>query len=190
MVVDNFKDTTLQILSAAALVSLVLGIYTQGWRLGWLEGISIIIAVTIIVTVTTLNNYYKEQQFLKLNAMAKQKNVNVYRGGKMVNMSVYELMVGDLVEVETGEIMSVDGVIIRGTEMMVDESSITGESLDIKKKPFTEKEVNNPFLVSGSKVVDGNGQLLVLAVGSNSQDGKLKMKIQQEQGMTPLQYKL
>lgn len=59
MVIDNFKDTTLQILSAAAIVSLIMGIYTQGWRLGWLEGISIIIAVLIIVSVTTINNYFK-----------------------------------------------------------------------------------------------------------------------------------
>lgn len=89
MVVDNFKDTTLQILSAAAIVSLIMGIYTQGWKLGWLEGLSIIIAVLIIVSVTTVNNYFKEQQFLKLNAMAKQKNVNVYRNGALTNISVY-----------------------------------------------------------------------------------------------------
>lgn len=59
MVADNFKDTTLQILSAAAVVSLIMGIYTQGWKLGWLEGLSIIIAVLIIVSVTTINNYFK-----------------------------------------------------------------------------------------------------------------------------------
>jgi Ca2+ transporting ATPase len=190
MVLDNFKDTTLQILSAAAIVSLIMGIYTQGWKLGWLEGLSIIIAVLIIVSVTTINNYFKEQQFLKLNAMAKQKNVNVYRNGVLANISVYELMVGDLVEVETGEILSVDGLIIRGTEVMADESAITGESIEIRKKPFTEKEHNNPFLVSGSKVVDGNCTIFVMAVGSNSQDGKLKAKIQQDQEETPLQHKL
>jgi P-type E1-E2 ATPase len=99
-------------------------------------------------------------------------------------------MVGDLVEVETGEILSVDGLIIRGTEVMADESAITGESIEIRKKPFTEKEHNNPFLVSGSKVVDGNCTIFVLAVGNNSQDGKLKSKIQQDQGETPLQHKL
>lgn len=58
--------------------------------------------------------------------MSKEKNVNVYRNATLVNMSVYELMVGDLVEVETGEILSVDGIIVRGTEVMSDESAITG----------------------------------------------------------------
>ncbi len=57
------------------------------------------LAVVIIVTVTSGNNYIKEQQFQKLNAMATAKNVNVYRGGDLVNISVYELMVGDIVEI-------------------------------------------------------------------------------------------
>ena len=122
--------------------------------------------------------------------MSKEKNVDVYRNGTLAHISVYELMVGDLVEVETGEILSVDGLIVRGTEVMSDESAITGESLEIRKKPFTEKESNNPFLVSGSKVVDGNCTIFVMAVGSNSQDGKLKAKIQQETEDTPLQHKL
>ncbi len=89
----------LRILCAAAAISLVLGILTEGLAEGWLEGTSILLAVVIIVTVTSGNNYIKEQQFQKLNAMATAKNVNVYRGGDLLNLSVYELMVGDIVEV-------------------------------------------------------------------------------------------
>ena len=84
------------------------------------------LAVVIIVTVTSGNNYIKEQQFQKLNAMATAKNVNVYRGGDLVNISVYELMVGDIVEIETGEILSVDGILIDGNNISIDESSLTG----------------------------------------------------------------
>ncbi len=58
----------LKILCAAAVVSLVLGIATEGLAEGWLEGASILIAVVIIVTVTSGNNYIKEKQFQKLNA--------------------------------------------------------------------------------------------------------------------------
>jgi hypothetical protein len=53
--------------------------------------------VVIIVTVTSGNNYIKEQQFQKLNAIAQAKNVNCYRGGDLINMSVYDLLVGDIV---------------------------------------------------------------------------------------------
>lgn len=54
-------------------------------------------AVIIIVTVTSANNYIKEKQFQKLNAIATQKNVNVYRNRELVNISVYDLLVGDIV---------------------------------------------------------------------------------------------
>ena len=63
---------------------------------------SIFIAIALIVVTTAGNNYMKEKQFKKLNAMATKKNVNVYREGNLVNMSVYDLLVGDVVEIETG----------------------------------------------------------------------------------------
>lgn len=86
----------LRILCYSAVVSLVLGIATEGLKEGWLEGASILLAVIIIVTVTSGNNYLKEKQFQKLNAMATAKNINAYRGGDLVNMSVYDLLVGDV----------------------------------------------------------------------------------------------
>lgn len=124
----------LRILCASAIVSLVLGIATEGLAEGWLEGASILLAVILIVSVTSTNNYLKEKQFQKLNAIATQKNTNVIRGGELINISVYELMVGDICEIETGEILSVDGILIEGHNLSCDESSITGEIIDIKKR--------------------------------------------------------
>ena len=102
----------LKILCLAAIVSLTLGIAMEGIAEGWIEGFSILLAVIIITVVASGNNYVKEQQFRKLNEMAKKKNINVIRNGKTINMSVYDLLVGDLVHVQTGEILSVDGVVI------------------------------------------------------------------------------
>jgi magnesium-transporting ATPase (P-type) len=99
MVLENFKDKTIRILCFAAVVSLVLGVASHGWSEGWLEGVSILLAVTIITVVASGNNYMKEKQFRKLNEMACRKNVNVTRNGKTINMSVYELFVGDLVQI-------------------------------------------------------------------------------------------
>ena len=81
LIMENFEDDMLKILCASAVVSLVLGIATEGLADGWLEGASILIAVIIIVTVTSANNYIKEQQFQKLNAIATAKNNNVFRNG-------------------------------------------------------------------------------------------------------------
>lgn len=126
LILENFEDEMLRVLCGAALVSLVLGIATEGIREGWLEGASILVAVVIIVSVTSINNYLKEQQFRKLNAIAQQKQVNVIRSGQIDNVSVYDLLVGDIVQIETGEILSVDGVLISGSNVSADESSITG----------------------------------------------------------------
>ena len=58
---DNFEDFILKVLIAAAAASLVLGIINEGWAKGWIEGVSIFIAIAIILTVTTSNNYVKEK---------------------------------------------------------------------------------------------------------------------------------
>lgn len=120
LIMENFEDDMLKILCVSAVVSLVLGIATEGIKEGWLEGASILMAVIIIVTVTSANNYIKEKQFQKLNAIASAKSVNVYRGGELMNISVYDLVVGDIVELETGEILSVDGILIQGNNISVD----------------------------------------------------------------------
>lgn len=92
----------LRILCIAAVVSLVLGIATDGFAEGWIEGFSILLAVLIITVVASGNNYMKEKQFRKLNEVASRKNINVVRNGKILNMSVFELLVGDIVFIETG----------------------------------------------------------------------------------------
>ena len=71
-------------------------------------------------SVTSINNYMKEQQFRKLNAMAAKKDVFVTRNGNMEKMSVYNLVVGDVVKVDTGEILSVDGIVFAASKMTAD----------------------------------------------------------------------
>jgi magnesium-transporting ATPase (P-type) len=63
---DNFEDFILKVLIVSAAVSLVLGIISEGWAKGWIEGVSIFVAIAIILTVTTSNNYVKEKQFQAL----------------------------------------------------------------------------------------------------------------------------
>lgn len=63
MFCDCFEDFILKVLMGAAAVSLILGIINEGWAKGWIEGVSIFIAIAIIVSVTTTNNYIKEKQF-------------------------------------------------------------------------------------------------------------------------------
>lgn len=99
LILQTFEDDTMRILCAAAIVSLVLGILMHGIKEGWLEGVSILLAVVIVSAVTAFNDYMKEKQFRKLNEVAKKKNVNVIRSGKIENMDVNKLLVGDIVQI-------------------------------------------------------------------------------------------
>lgn len=62
----------------------------------------------------------KQKQFRKLNEVANRKNVNVIRNGQTINMSVFDLLVGDIVQVETGEIISVDGIVFNSSKVSID----------------------------------------------------------------------
>jgi P-type E1-E2 ATPase len=97
------------------------------------------------------------------------------------------LLVGDIVQIETGEILSVDGVVVRANRLSIDESSMTGESKTINKEPFEVNSNKNCFLISGTKVLEGTGMMMVLSVGKNTQENILKAKLQQDDDLTPLQ---
>ncbi len=71
--------------------------------------------------------------------------------------------------------------------MSTDESSVTGQANQIQKEDFKVGVNNNPFLVSGSKVMEGTGFMIVLALGLNSRDGIIRSKLQKEPDDTPLQ---
>jgi Ca2+-transporting ATPase len=183
LMLEALEDATLKILIVAALVSLALGFY-ENPSSGWIEGTAILIAVVIVVLVTSLNDYSKEQQFRRLSQVADDKLIKVMRCGQQQQVSVYDLIVGDVVELGTGDEIPADGLVFASHNMKVDESSMTGESDAIKKND------NEPFLISGTPVTEGVGRMLVVAVGAHSQKGKIKALLQKEQEDTPLQEKL
>lgn len=122
----------------------------------------------IITVVASGNNYMKEQQFRKLNEVAARKNINVIRDGKTINMSVYQLLVGDIALIETGQILSVDGLVVESKRLHLDESAMTGESKLIKKVPYEDNKNSRCFLISGTQVQEGTGSMMVLNVGLNT----------------------
>ncbi len=202
------QDRVLILLSIAAVVSLALGLYQtfgqqhdEGARVEWVEGVAIIIAILIVVIVGAANDWQKEQQFRKLNQKKEDRTVKVIRSGKPCTISVHDLLVGDVMILEQGDVIPVDGVLIDGYTVSCDESSATGESDLVKKTPAeavaqalrdgTENpDKLDPFMLSGAKVLDGVGTFLVTAVGPNSSHGRTMMALRDDPGMTPLQAKL
>jgi P-type Ca2+ transporter type 2B len=184
----------LKIIVLSGFVNLGIGFLKGEWETGWIDGVSVLFAVIIIVCVTATNNYMQQKQFEKLYKESEVYTLQVIRDSTSVFIKNTELLVGDLLKFAIGDILPVDGILIYGTEVLIDESNITGETKEVKKEaPYqSEIEVNNctPYMISGSKIMDGEGYMLVCAVGKNSQVGKLKLKLQEESPPTPLQLKL
>ncbi|KAG9485367.1 hypothetical protein GDO78_008443 [Eleutherodactylus coqui] len=134
---------------------------------GWIEGAAILFSVIIVVLVTAFNDWSKEKQFRGLQSRIEQEQkFTVIRKGQVIQIPVAELVVGDIAQIKYGDLLPADGVLIQGNDLKIDESSLTGESDQVKKS--LEKD---PMLLSGTHVMEGSGRMLVTAVGVNSQTG-------------------
>jgi len=153
----------------------------------WVEGVAIVIAIIIVVMVGSVNDWQKERQFKKLNEKREDRTVKAIRGGKEMVINVKQVVVGDILLLEPGEIVPVDGIFLRGHNVRCDESGATGESDAIKKFSYDEcmeekqglkegeRAKKDCFLISGAKVLEGVGEYVVISVGTNSFNGRIMM---------------
>ncbi|KAK8630287.1 hypothetical protein V6N13_079085 [Hibiscus sabdariffa] len=179
------QDLTLMILVVAAVASLALGIKTEGIKEGWYDGGSIAFAVLLVIVVTAISDYKQSLQFQKLDEEKRNIHLEVVRGGRRVEISIYDIVVGDVVPLSIGDQVPADGILISGHSLAIDESSMTGES------DIVHKDVKQPFLMSGCKVADGSGTMLVTGVGINTEWGLLMANLSEDNGEeTPLQVRL
>ncbi|KAI3410632.1 uncharacterized protein J3R85_018634 [Psidium guajava] len=182
---EAWQDLTLIILIIAAVASLVLGIKTEGIKEGWYDGVSIAFAVLLVIVVTAISDYRQSLQFQNLNEEKRNIHMEVVRGGRRVEVSIYDIVVGDIVPLNIGDQVPADGVLVSGHSLAIDESSMTGESKTV------HKDSRHPFLMSGCKVADGSGTMLVTSVGINTEWGMLMASISEDTGEeTPLQVRL
>lgn len=186
LVWEALQDVTLIILEIAAIISLGLSFYhppggdnelcgqtsagaeDEGEaQAGWIEGAAILFSVIIVVLVTAFNDWSKEKQFRGLQSRIEQEQkFTVIRKGQVIQIPVSELVVGDIAQIKYGDLLLSDGVLIQGNDLKIDESSLTGESDQVKKS--LDKD---PMLLSGTHVMEGSGRMVVTAVGVNSQTG-------------------
>ncbi|GBB83577.1 hypothetical protein RclHR1_10280002 [Rhizophagus clarus] len=174
-----FRDETWITLSIAALTSLVIDLNIN---VGWVEGTSII---AMIVLTNAINVYRAEEVSRKLD---ESSTYNVLRSGKEQQINVNEINVGDILYLEPDNIVPVDCIFLDGHNLTCDESHVTGES-DLIKKGHV-KDGMDPFILSGTKVFDGTGTCVVIAVGIYSFFGKTMMAILSYYNETSLLTKL
>lgn len=204
----TYNDKVLILLSIAAVVSLAIGLYQTFGQphpngeapVEWVEGVAIIVAIVIVVVVGSMNDYQKERQFAKLNKKKQDRLVKVIRSGKTIEISIFDVLVGDVLHLEPGDMVPVDGILIQGFNVKCDESQATGESDIIKKRGSDEVYAaieNNedlkkmdPFIQSGARVMEGVGTFMVTSTGIYSSYGKTLMALNEDPEITPLQSKL
>nr|XP_045625379.1 plasma membrane calcium-transporting ATPase 2-like isoform X2 [Procambarus clarkii] len=189
LVLRALKDTTLIVLQVAAVVSIVLSFFhaqekhedsgnkdpakaavqndSDEQAPPWIEGVAILVAVVVVVLVTAFNDYSKERQFRGLqNKIENAHYFSVVRARNVTQLPLSEILVGDICQIKYGDMLPADGLLIQGSDLKVDESSLTGESDHVKKS-----ETTDPLLYSGTTVMEGSGRMVVTGIGVNSQAG-------------------
>ena len=182
---EALQDMTLMILAACAFVSLIVGIATEGWPKGAHDGLGIVASILLVVFVTASSDYRQSLQFKDLDKEKKKITVQVTRSGYRQKLSIYDLLAGDIVHLSIGDQVPADGLFLSGFSLLINESSLTGESEPVAVN------AENPFLLSGTKVQDGSCKMLVTTVGMRTQWGKLMATLSEGgDDETPLQVKL
>ena len=200
---EALKDLMVRILILAAIVSIVLGCtFSEDPKKDWVDGVSIVIAVLIVVLVGSITDYQKEQKFHELNEVQSEgTKYKLIRHGQPEDHVSDDLLVGDLIMINYGDIMAADILLIEGNGIKMDESALTGESDAMKKEKFDkclelknkgEKKLPSPLILSGTNCIEGSGKGIVIAVGEHSQKGIIRRTVDnaQEDDKTPLEYKL
>jgi calcium-translocating P-type ATPase len=189
MFIGALADKTLLILMGAAALSIAVEFaeslihLQEGGR--YIDGFAILAAVLIASLVTTINQARAQKQFRLLSKEREDFGVKVKRDGRVAPISVHDLVVGDIVLIETGDRSPADGVLLSGVELALDESMLTGESVP------KDKGADDLELKGGSTVTQGTGAMLVTAVGKETEIGKLQLTLEQPKAeVTPLQERL
>ena len=145
-----FEDFILKVLCVAAVVAMVVGIYNDGFALGWIDGTSILVAIVIIVIVTVGNDLAKEAKFQELMQRSDVMQARVRRNDAMKTVDSEELVVGDLIELEEGDTVPADCLLVECQEMATNESSLTGEPEPMLKEVLHNDNYRHdpcPFLL-------------------------------------------
>ena len=200
---EALKDLMVRILIVAAIVSIVLGCtFSDDPSKDWIDGVSIVVAVLVVVLVGSITDYQKEQKFHELNEVqAEGTKYKLIRKGQPEDHISDDLLVGDLIMINYGDIMAADVLLIEGNGIKMDESALTGESDAMKKEKYEkckelldkgETKLPSPLILSGTNCIEGSGKGIVIAVGDHSQKGIIRRTVDnaQEDSKTPLEAKL
>ena len=185
---ENLSDPIIKILMIALVVEVVI---TLG-KCNYLEIVGIVAAILIATIVSTLSEYGSEKAFERLESASEGK-INVYRDGSLTELNAENLVVGDIVVLTSGERVPADMEIIDG-KIMVDQSALNGESIEVEK---TKSQITNEWnlsekglIFSGSQITSGRCIARVGRVGEASYYGMVAHDVQARTRISPLKLRL
>lgn len=188
---EKFEDPVVRVLLVAAVFSLIISIIENEYA----ETIGIIAAILLATGIGFYFEYDANKKFDLLNAVNEETLVKVIRNGRIQEIPRKDVVVGDIVVLETGEEIPADGELIEAISLQVNESNLTGEPVINKttvEADFDEEATYASNLVMrGTTVVDGHGSMKVLRVGDATEIGKVaRQSTEQSTEPTPLSIQL
>lgn len=174
---ESVQDFVLIMLICLGIISILVEVLTHSGDCTtcWVEGAAILVSVVIVVNVTATIDYLKQFAFIRLSKSLHETNTKqVIRDGQQVSAIDDDIVVGDILSVNSHSLASIpcDCVLLgpATSDLLMNESSLTGESKLIRKKP-------GDVILSGTTVASGSGKMVVIAVGINSVAGKIKARV-------------
>ncbi|WP_373803303.1 calcium-translocating P-type ATPase, PMCA-type [Bacteroides heparinolyticus] len=188
---EKFEDPVVRVLLVAALFSLLISIVENEYA----ETIGIIMAILLATGIGFFFEYDAGKKFDLLNAVNEETLVKVIRNGRVQEIPRKEVVVGDIVLLETGEEVPADGALLEAISLQVNESNLTGEPVVSKttvEADFDEEATYaSNHILRGTTIVDGHGAMCVEAVGDATEIGKVaRQSTEQSTEPTPLNIQL
>ena len=176
--IESFGDPIIKILLIALVVKVVL-LFRD---FDWFETLGILIAVFLASFISSISEYGSEKAFKRLQEENLNINVKVKRNGKLITVKMSDVVVDDIVYLESGDLVPADGIILKGN-ILIDESALNGESKEV------EKNINSKIF-KGSIICDGNCYIKVSSVGRNTMYGNIEKEIMSKTIDSPLKIRL
>ena len=197
--IEKFKDPIIRILLIALVLSIGVSLYqyftTEEGLAVLFEPIGIFVAIMLATCIGFAFEVSANKKFEVLNKVSDDEEVKVVRNGNITVIGRKEIVVGDVVIIETGDEVPADGELIDAFSLQVNESDLTGEPMATKTidpKDF-KKDATYPsnYVLRGSKVIDGHGVMIVDKVGDATEWGKVYQGSQIDNNIkTPLDNQL
>ena len=196
---DKFRDPLIIILLIAGVLSILISCY-EYFGLGdgltvFFEPVGIFVAIMLATGLAFYFEYQADKEFAILNQVNDDEPVEVIRNANTTQIPRRDVVVGDIVLINTGEEIPADGELIEATLLHVDESTLTGEPICTKTTIESEFDADATFpsnhVMKGTKVMEGHGIMRVLAIGDHTEQGKVFDAVQIDNSVkTPLDEQL